>query len=347
MSFTSPNDRIFYAAQAVQVGGSYLEGAQSVGVSRTTAPETLLDVGYAQSSKMRWGRQEYSITISRVIPRGGTLQLESGGTSYTTNHLLKRIGTDGVNGWSLEPEIKIIYAPDDQSYVGQTTEGLVATFTKSLLTNISYSFNVNGAFVEDTTYICRTRDEDSVNPPAGFPESGTTLKRQDIILSDCILPTEVTNRMDIGPTVDGIGVVGLQNISIAVDISYEELFNNGEWSGSTDSGATQNRMKAITLPIGITCTFEGINRQHDTVSNPAVSDAYNTNDEEIRIAIDDGSGNKRQFHLGTKNYLTSIEVTGGDAGGDNSTVSMSYQNDYSDYFTISQAALASFSGTRF
>ena len=43
--------------------------------------------------------------------------------------------------------------------------------------------------------------------------------------------------------------------------------------------------------------------------------------------------------------LTNVDVSGGDTGGGNVEVSMSYQNDFSDFFAISDPTLQTFSQT--
>ena len=69
--------------------------------------------------------------------------------------------------------------------------------------------------------------------------------------------------------------------------------------------------------------------------SPTATD-WNRVDRPILITalkrVDDGGGTDRYFvwDLGEHNYLTDISTSGGDAGGGNVEVTMSYQNDFSE-----------------
>ena len=84
MAFTTPNDRIFYACQAVLVvdrntltgdtpptdaSSKYLTGVQSIGVNTTAPSSSLLDVGRFQQMYHYYGQQEIEINIDRVIDK--------------------------------------------------------------------------------------------------------------------------------------------------------------------------------------------------------------------------------------------------------------------------------------
>ena len=84
MSFTTPNDRIFYACQAVLVvdrntatgdtahtesSSKYLTGVQSIGVNTSTPSSSLLDVGRFQRMFHYYDKQEIEINIDRVIDK--------------------------------------------------------------------------------------------------------------------------------------------------------------------------------------------------------------------------------------------------------------------------------------
>ena len=69
--------------------------------------------------------------------------------------------------------------------------------------------------------------------------------------------------------------------------------------------------------------------------SPTATD-WNRVDRPILITalkrVSDGGGTDRYFvwDLGEHNYLTDISTSGGDAGGGNVEVTMSYQNDFSE-----------------
>jgi hypothetical protein len=356
---TLSNDRIFYACQAVNIGPAngtilYVQGIQSVGVSLATAPETLLDVGYAQQDKQRWGKPEYVINVSRLVPKGQDCLYESNGNSYSTNHLLKINGTGPAASSNVlqEYRIDLYYTKDDQAYVGQDTNSILSSYPRCVLQSLSYSLNVDGQLTEDATYLARTVNRSTPSysaPTPAFPQTGQTIRRKDFNISSSAFPSEVTRYLNTGPTVDGQGVWGIQNFNINVDFDFREVTNYGEWGGSTDSGLTQNKWRQITLPVSVTGSITGVLRYDDTTSFSSVVDTAYSNNESLRIVLNDDGSNLRQFVLGAKNYLTGIEVSGGDTGGGNVEVTFNYQNDYSDFFSVSDAGIQTFtpSGGRF
>jgi hypothetical protein len=107
----------------------------------------------------------------------------------------------------------------------------------------------------------------------------------------------------------------------------------------------------LNLPVSINCTFTGTLRQAlpyynylyngenrvrnvDNVYTKSEADGaskeWQEADREIKIVA---SGIDKYFvwDLGKKNYLTSIEYTGGDAGGGNVEATLTYTNQYSDF----------------
>ena len=67
-------------------------------------------------------------------------------------------------------------------------------------------------------------------------------------------------------------------------------------------------------------------------------------DEPLNIVLGkdesgDGSNNKFwQIDLGDRNYLTSINFSGGDTGGGNVEATLSFQNDFGDFHIFSNIA---------
>ena len=190
MAFTTPNDRIFYACQAVMfeasntegdpttpLGGtgepSFLTGVSSVGVSTNTPSESLIDVGRAQQKFHYYGQQEIEITIERVIDAGSELFYSSAGTygssHYNSLHLLSQNNL-GVQGLEDEDDktlrnyhITLLYGADTYSRLGSNTADggdadkvLATVYPNCLLTNISYNMSVDGPVTESITLITKS-----------------------------------------------------------------------------------------------------------------------------------------------------------------------------------------------
>lgn len=194
------------------------------------------------------------------------------------------------------------------------------------------------------------------------PETGEILKRQDFDLTESgygntKLPTEVQQLFNFDtPVLEGdLQILGIQSINIDVSIDYTDLTDVGVWRGGQNTKEyEQNRWVIVNTPISVTCSFTGIIRQSmpyfnfltggenrvrnvDNVYTKSLADGTSTDwqevDREIKI-VALGNQSPQDYYvwdLGKKNYLTSIEYTGGDAGGGNVEATINYTNQTSDF----------------
>lgn len=201
-----------------------------------------------------------------------------------------------------------------------------------------------------------------------LPESGNILKRQHFDLTktgygQSEIPTEVKQLFNFDtPVTEGkdeegnpLQILGIQSINVDVSFDYANLADVGNWRGSEDGAEyEQNRWTVLSLPISVTCSFTGTIRQAlpyfnylhnqenrvrnvDNVYTAALASGsvpgqqlWQDADKEIKLVA---SGLNKNFvwDLGKKNYLTSIEYTGGDTGGANVEATINYTNQYSDF----------------
>lgn len=242
------------------------------------------------------------------------------------------------------------------------------TYKSCLITNISYSMSVDGGISESislTTSIMRDEKlgHGSYNIPALASVSEPnvyTLKYSDLdfLLTKSEpfskLPVEAKSYFDTGGHVYmDKKILAIQSIDISVDINYNTLTDVGIWRGSENGlEYEQNKWKYINLPIDITCSIRGLARQalpfRDLISPKEiignVDNIFTTEmgvangidwqktDRIIRIVAKPPGNNQDYFiwDLGTKNYITGIDFSGGDTGGNNVEVTFSYRNDYND-----------------
>ena len=219
MTFTTPNDRVFYACQAVMfetgntesnpstpsAGGSptFLTGVSSVGISATTPSESLLDIGKFQQKFHYYGQQEIEITIERTIDSASNLFYTSDGaygtSKYTSLHLLSQgnLGVQGAadgDGKTLRNyHITLLYGADEYSrlgsdiaYGGDADKVLSTVYPNCLLTSISYNMSVDGPMTESITLVTKASTYSSsvalssYNLPAkSTAQSGDLIKRTD------------------------------------------------------------------------------------------------------------------------------------------------------------------------
>jgi hypothetical protein len=106
----------------------------------------------------------------------------------------------------------------------------------------------------------------------------------------------------------------LQTITVTAAIGREDIF---------ELGAKRPFAKVVDFPIEITTSVEVVTAQGDLVDATSDIDCGPDNTEQSQTVIIrtcDGL----QVDLGSSNRLTSIDTAGGDAGGDNMTVTYNY-----------------------
>ncbi len=180
------------------------------------------------------------------------------------------------------------------------------TYRSAILNSISYNISTDGSVQETISLTAEYYEQDLITDPLLFvdtnsdlggvdlPRSAITLKRKDIILDPDVvphaagasplawLPLEVQELFNLGTEKDNIPILGITSINISIDFQIRELANYGQWSGSdvysTDAaqsssnpdegGETKiNQYKILDFPTSISCTFEGIVRDHYINSN--------------------------------------------------------------------------------
>lgn len=243
-----------------------------------------------------------------------------------------------------------------------------------LLTSISYSLDINGQltetlsftthFAENTAtsgYTFSTPNEDSDGDGIDDFRTGSSLKRKDFDFEYTEFPEQVKRMFKLGNEVDDIEVYGIQSFDVTLDIAYSDLMDVGKWRGSVGDIAEQNLFRQVELPIAVSASFTGVARSQYrngiyggsqtwnlTDQNFSGMDGLETGgiekyytDEPLNIVLgkdeDQDKVNDKfwQIDLGDRNYLTSINFSGGDTGGSNVEATLSFQNDFGDFHIFS------------
>ena len=278
--FTNPNDRVFYACMGVMYlerqttdgsgsGGTaepenmnWLNGVQSIGVDQSQARTTMLDVGRSQRKYGTYGKQEFTITIERLLTNASIDSRRGissffynvdGNTSYTDTHILKssNLGFSGFNNTLRNYDITLIYAPDRFKRLGSETGGssdpddekyLTTIYRCCLLTGINYNIPVQGPVTETLTFTTHVANQMAIAGDwedlnaATADETGDTIRRHNIDTTNSVLPLEVRRMFDLGTSETDIPILGLQSIDIGATINYSDIMDVGQWRGSNLSG---------------------------------------------------------------------------------------------------------------
>lgn len=181
-------------------------------------------------------------------------------------------------------------------------------FSGVLLNSLSYNFTNQGNFTEEVGMIGHiSSTTTSIAQPA--EEAGIIKRRKDFNKAIAI-PNEIA-----GST--------LLSVTASLNINYGEFPTYGNFY-------TVNN-KYITYPVDVSCSYEVLDREYtqsriDNIGN-VISDIISYNNIQI--------GGVPSIDLGSKNYLSNLDRSGGDAGNnDYSILRYTYKNN-DNYFTVS------------
>jgi len=341
-----PNNRIFYACQAVAIGpfgntGGYTEihGVQSVGINTTFNLEQAFELGQIQIYENIEGLPEVEVTLEKVLD-GYPLMYHLATDTSVDNSLVSRtkercnavlaIYSDAHDEVDGAPPVEVYMSGLYVSSIGYTipVEGN-STESVTLVGNHK-EWNINGANFLDTATDKFTSsladqfgDDEPKNLQAGF-ESGGIQRRENVRMDLCILPRSIFGVSDNDTAgnnyANNAPLAHIQNISISVDLGRENIL---------ELGRKAPYYRAPNFPVEVTSEFEVIAISGDFISayesgNPEwggeKDEGNNTRSETILIALQDGT----VFDLGDRNRLSSVTYGGGDAGGGNATMTYSY-----------------------
>ncbi len=313
------NNRIFYACQAaaithLQYDGTtwpttgtvfQCEGLQSIGINTNFNLEQIFELGQLEIYENVEGIPEVEVTMEKVLD-GKRLLYNCCSTA----------GEKVTSTTQDRADVSIAIYADSGNADGSKTELSQVEATGMYVSNISYTFPIDGNATESITFVGNAKrwtsvDDHVLNPSGtrtgvGAPHTGGVQRREDFDLSGSSIPSTVTNAGK------------LQSVTVSSDFSREDIL---------ELGSKTPYYRAAAFPIEVSCEFEVVATDGDKV---AVSEATdNISDETIIIKSTTVSAAATTLNLGTKNKLTSISYGGGDAGGGNATITFSYIN-YND-----------------
>jgi hypothetical protein len=286
-----PNNRVFYASQGVSVGGTAVQGAQSVGITTNFNLEQAFQLGQLALYDNISLDPEVEITVSKVLDGEDSIWKLSSTT-----------GTSLIDNANDTTTVVVGIGSDTSSSLSSTS---AITCTGMFVSSVSYTFPVDGNLTEEISFVGNAKAlTGSVSAPV--TTTNTVLRRQNVNIAGSTIPVEVAGK-------------NITNITISADLGRETMYKLG-------SLAPFHRF--VNFPLEVTCEFEVSATDLDGVAVNLPSAACSglaPNDRSILIDVCDGTGaSAYSFDLGTKCKLTSINYSGGDTGGGNATVTYSY-----------------------
>ena len=350
----SNNKRIYYAVHQVGlkadgVVGAFTEvhGAQSVGITTNFNLEQVFELGQLAIYENIEEIPDVEVTLNKVLD-GYPLMYCLSSTAATTPQLPSRGAEKCIFGMSIF---------DDTLTSAQGTADSVVQCSGMFVGSVAYNIPLDDNMNEDMTLVGNDKvwrnDPKPTNPnlpnptfdgafaaldaPVGL---GGVNRRENLILATTGVSTDANGMNDdvdvtvIPPDVFGIDADGinrktngqdfdvhLSNITVSADLGRESI---------NELGRKGPYFRALQFPIEVTTEIEVTSTSGDMVSatengiyttgTDPCDQGGNLVDRTIRVATCEGT----RIYLGLKNKLSSVNYTGGDAGGGNVSVTYTF-----------------------
>lgn len=342
----SPNNRIFYACQAVAIAnmgagvsaygtGNMLHGLQSIGITTNFNLEQAFELGQIEIYENIEGLPDVEVTLEKVLD-GYPLIYHMASTGVNVGE------ASGLVARSKQRcDLRLGIFPEEFNDVdaGGNAASVEVYCSGMYISSVSYTIPVDGNCTESVTLVGNNKqwlttgqalDNDAVQnfnsqdkPKALFNGSGGIQRREDVMLASSILPFEIqgVNGTGVGNALSaGTPTVHVQNVTISTDFGREDVL---------ELGRKAPYVRTANFPIEVTCEIEAITTSGDFIGaieegNPdyvgGINAGNNTAESQIFLQLRGGYS----FDLGTRNRLTSVSYGGGDAGGGNVSCTYSY-----------------------
>lgn len=353
------NKRIYYAVHQVGLRpdnaptGDYtvIHGVQSVGMTTNFNLEQVFELGQLAIYENIEEIPDVEVSLTKVLDGYIPMYCLATGWDSQTPTLAGRSNAKTFFGLGIF---------DDTLTSATGTAGSVVECSGMYVGSISYTFPLDDNFTEDITLV--GNDKVWLNDPSILPASNTPVptftsgqfdaldapvglggvnRRENLILVGSHTGTDangMANGVDVTvlpPDVFGISTSGtndkdgngdflahLSSITVSADLGREQI---------NELGRKGPYHRTVTFPIEVTCDIEVTSHSGDMVSateggirntDPAdqCTAGGNLQDRTIRIATCEGT----RIYLGLKNKLSSVNYTGGDAGGGNVNVTYTF-----------------------
>jgi hypothetical protein len=332
-----PNNRIFYACQAVAIGktghtpaavGSpatavrFMQGVQSVGITSNFTLDQAFELGQIQIYENSEEVADIEVTLEKVIDGKPLLYGQACGDSIKDNMVAA-----GKN----RCDIYLGVYADTVANTDTASVGAVVMCSGMYVSSVSYTFPVDGNATESVTLVGNDKfwsdnvagvvpnpdDSYGANPatPMDGSDTSTTspgsglVRRAQVDINASTIPAEVLQGTAYNADISKSAGAHINSISISADFGRESIM---------ELGAFGPYHRYAGFPIEVTSEFEVTAVSGDLVNVSGT--AENLNNRTVIIKDDAGT----IINLGTQNKLSSVSYSGGDTGGGNATCSYSY-----------------------
>jgi len=347
VNYRNPNHYVTYGDENKWVQP---HGLQSAGVSTTFSTEPVSQLGTLKLYSQTETSPEVEVTLSKVID--GTASLYSICTSKVdpaNTDNLTMVGS-GITEVSTNMVNVRIGVSRDLDSVATGSIPYHTLCQRMYLSQVTFTLPVDGNATEEVTLVGSNKTwGGSFNVPQDVDGTPLGTGTQAVVRRQNVAITGVLATNKLGRVRNGNGILTtppshslipsgvyresgktprIQNITVSANFNRENI---------NELGFFGPYYKYTTFPIEVTSEFEVVSVSGDMVSANDFDDGIyssfdcarnysNLENDEIVIKVCGvESGDALYLDLGDKNKLTSVNYTGGDAGGGNATVTYSYQ----------------------
>ena len=306
-------NRVYYACQAVEFNGHFLEGVQSVGINASYNFEQVFELGLLEIYENVEGIPEVEVTIEKAVLSGVKPLAESmalnttyGGTAESVSSSTANPAHNIIKIADATPEIVLhTFAETATTVFNSTPAGTNSlVITSGFLTSYSITGNMDGPSTESLSFTSNNYDW------------GTTAS-MTALLANSSDSQVVQKRQNANP----YNYAGLQSWTMSCDFGREDIM---------ELGKKQPITKVATFPLEVTCEEEFLNRNTSSTNGPDFPGTPECADVTTAAMKRHGfapcNDTDPDVMVSGENFrLTSVNHTGGDAGGGNQTVTKSFQ----------------------
>lgn len=344
------NNRIFYATQLILLnpcdstgdnvkgGGTPVyytpRGVQTLGITTNFNLTEVFSIGQLEVYDQPEDLPDIEVTMTKIFdgtPPLYFLCMDGNSASAST--------FGGVNGSGLvavgnnRVNVHVGLYPDTNQEATGDPENFIS-MSGMYLSSFTYTLGVDDNFTEDITLVGNHKTWNTNGASFGganskqvfasdngeYRTSVFTARRMNLATGLCTFPTG-----NGGIHAPGGDLPYFQNITISCDLGREEIRQLGRFDPY---------YRYISFPTEVTSEFEVVASEGDFLdaddfrnADPCASDFSQLSDQPINLVVCiNGTDNTLRFDLGNKNKITSVNYGGGDAGGDNVTLSYSFRN---------------------
>lgn len=319
------NNRTFYATHAVGLapfasGTNYLaiQGLQSVGVSTKFNLEQIFQIGQLEIYQNLENIPDVEITLEKVLD-GNPLIYHMGTRDASVGTLVGRSNQRAHCALS-------VYS--DTSSLASGSPYYQCTMSGVYLSQIGYDIQVNGAAKETATFVGNNKvwatgaftfqgmaaahGVTSTSPAA--PEGVN--QRQHLVMASCNWPEAIPgiNGSNKNVEVSGVYSASIQSVKVSANLGREQLL---------ELGRRGPYFRYVNFPVEVSTTIEINGKVGDLVEATeagVLGNGNNLAEDPIYIQMEEGL----KLDLGSKNKLSNVQMSGGNAGNNGGNVTISY-----------------------